>query len=363
MRVLQVFGAMNRGGAELRTVDILHRLDRRELALEFVALSGERGVLDDELRELGAPVHYCRFDARFPLAFARLVRQRRAQVVHSHVFLSSAVVLTAARLGGARRRIAHFRSTTDDQPDTAARHAYRFAMRALLDRTATDVVGVSAGSLAGGWSPRWQDDRRCQVIYNGVDLARFAVPTDGAVRAELGVPVDATLLVMVARLHPVKNHRFALEVLAACPGAHLALVGLGGNDIERAVRQRMSAPELAGRVHLVGEQHDVAPWFAAADVSLLPSTIEGLPGVVLESLAAGTPVVANELSGAREIAERVPGVTIVDVARGAQAWAAAIAEARRADRARLRQAMAQSVFTLDHATAAHRALWLHAAVA
>lgn len=367
VRVLQVFGAMNRGGAELRTLDVMRRLDRREVGLEFVALSGQAGVLDDEIRRLGSTVHYCRLDAGFPLAFARLVRARRAAVVHAHVFLTSAVVLAAARLGGARRRIAHFRSTTDGMPDTVRRRTYRAVMRRMMDRVATDLVGVSAGALAGGWSSRWADDPRCQVIYNGVDVDAYAASGAGAsIRAELGLPADAAVAVHLARFDPVKHHPFTAEVLAATPGLHVAFVGLGGADRERATRARLAALGCAERAHFVGERTDVARWLAGADVSLLPSTIEGLPGVVLESLAAGTPVIANDLSGAREIAARVPGVTIVDVARGPAAWADAVRRALGSGptaRAALRAALADSVFTLEHATAAHRALWLAGATA
>ena len=143
MRVLHVFGTMNRGGAELRTLDVVRRSAGDGVVHEFATLTGREGVLADEIRALGGAVHPCALDASFAPRFIALIRRRRISVVHSHVFLTSGLVLALARAAGVPRRIAHFRSTSDGQPSTLRRRAYRRAMRALLDVAATDILGVS----------------------------------------------------------------------------------------------------------------------------------------------------------------------------------------------------------------------------
>ncbi len=359
-RVLHVFGTMHRGGAELRTVEIMRRTDPALVVQEFATLSGNPGTLDDEIRQLGGAVHPCRLDAGFAPRFMRLIRERRIDVVHSHVFLTSGMMLALALAVGVPQRIAHFRSTSDGQPSTVRRRAYRAGMRRLLDATATDLVGVSAASLVAGWSPGWQHDRRCQVIYNGVDPARFAdAVDDGGVRAELAVPAGAPLLVQVGRFDPPKNHRFTATLLPLLPHAHVVFVGRGGTALEAEAQRQLAASGCRARAHFVGERTDVGRWLVAADASILPSVVEGLPGVVLESLACGTPVLAADLPGVREVADRVEGVTVVPTTSPG-AWADALRSMPSptpAARARLRAGLAASPFTIDAAVAGHVALW------
>lgn len=358
VRVLHVFGAMDRGGAEMRTLEVMRRVDRSRVALEFCALSGRAGSLDDEIRGLGGEVHACRLDAGFAPRFVELVRRREVDVVHSHVHLTSGLILAIARLAGVRRAIAHFRSTSDDRGEGLARRAYRAAMRQLIDRSATQILGVAAGVLDAAW-PGWRDDPRCRVIYSGVDPARFA--GDGAraeVRAALAIAPDAPLVVHVARFHPPKNQPFAVDVIAAMPGAHLAFVGRGDTPLEAETRRRVEALGVGDRVHFVGERRDVERWLCGADLSLLTSTHEGLPGVVLESLAAGTPVVASALPGVHEIADVMPGVHARGLDEPAAAWARTASQILRAPRdATLAAAFAGSRFALATSAEALTAVW------
>lgn len=362
VRVLHVFGVMDRGGADLRTVEIMRRIDPAQVAQEFASLAGKPGALDGEIRALGGEVHPCRLDAGFGPRFVRLLRSRRIDVVHSHVFLTSGLILALALAAGVPRRVAHFRSTSDGQASTMRRRAYRAGMRRLLDLSATDILGVSEGSLAEGWSRSWPDDPRCQVIYNGVDPARFAACDGRGIRAELGVAADTPLVVQVGRFDPPKNHGFAADVVAALPEVHAVFVGRGGTALEADARARLAAAGALARAHFVGERTDVGRWLAAADVSILPSVLEGLPGAVLESLAVGTPVVASDLSGVREIARHLPGVDAVPLAIGAAAWADAVrarlrARPTEATRATLRAALAGSRFAIDAAVRDHVAVW------
>ena len=362
LRLLHVFGAMDRGGAELRTVEIMRHVDPALVIHEFATLSGRAGSLAPTIRELGGEVLPCRLDAGFAPRFVSLLRARKIDIVHSHVFLASGMILALALLAGVPRRIAHFRSTSDGQTSTARRRLYRASMRRLIDGAATDILGVSAASLDEGWSPRWADDRRCRVIYNGVDPDRFATADGAGVRGELGLPADARLVAQVRRFDPPKNHPFTATLMPHLPEAHVVFVGRGGTALEAETRRRIASVGAIDRAHFVGERDDVGRWLAAADVSLLPSVIEGLPGAVLESLAVGTPVVASDLPGVRELAAQLDGVTALGLGAGPAVWAAAlrshlVAPSPPAARAALRARLAASPFTMRAAVDAYLEVW------
>jgi glycosyltransferase involved in cell wall biosynthesis len=321
VRVLHVFGAMDRGGAETRTLEILRRLDASRYAFDFCVLSGTPGAYAAEIEARGGCIVRCALrphPARFIARFVRVLRRSRYDVVHSHVHHFSGVILAASRLAGVPRRVAHIRSTDDGRPTTPLRRAYRVSMRRLIDATATTVIGVSEGAMEAFFGPRWRRDRRRTVVYNGVEPARFSSP--GAtveVRREFGLPAGAPLLLHVGRFDPQKNHAalvaLAEALVARRPDAVFILVGDGvlRERIEREVAERGLGP----RFRFAGLRDDVPRLLAAADLLICPSLWEGLPGVVLEAAAAGVPVVASELPGVVEIARRTPGIVTADPAR------------------------------------------------
>lgn len=366
IRILHVFGVMDRGGAEMRTVELMRGMGRGRFQQEFVSLEGRGGSLDDEIRALGGEIHACPVGPGFPARFLALLRARRSEVVHSHVHLASGALVALAATAGVPRRIAHFRSTGDERGHGVTRRLYRRTMSALIDRCATDIVGCGEGAIVHGWSTRWFDDPRCQVIHNGIDLERFAPTADRAgVRAELGLAADTPLAIHVARFAAPKNQTRIVDVFAAAArrgAGHLLFVGRGGTDEEHAVRARIAAQDLGARVHFLGVRADVPRLLCASDVALLTSWFEGMPGAVLEAVAAGTAVVANDLPGVLEIARVLPGVTVRSLDDADDDWGAAIDQAlttpaTAADRAAARTRFAASHFSLPTAIARTEALW------
>jgi phosphatidyl-myo-inositol dimannoside synthase len=152
------------------------------------------------------------------------------------------------------------------------------------------------------------EERSATVPY-GVDAARFR-PDSAArdrVRTQWGVPPDAQVVFAAGRFVRKKGFEHLIDAVAvlAATAARLRLVLAGGGDLEGELSRRIAAVGLADRVVLPGvlSQDDVAAALAAADVAVVPSVrdpagnVDGLPNVVLESLASGTPLVATTAGG------------------------------------------------------------------
>jgi glycosyltransferase involved in cell wall biosynthesis len=122
-------------------------------------------------------------------------------------------------------------------------------------------------------------------------------------RARLGIPDGARVIVSVGRLSPEKGHldlvRAAARLGAGCP---FRLVLAGEGPERPRIEREIARLGLADRVVLAGHQQNIAPFYAMADVLALPSHSEGSPNVLLEALAAGLPVVAAAVGGVPEIA-------------------------------------------------------------
>lgn len=164
------------------------------------------------------------------------------------------------------------------------------------------------------------DPAHVQVVPNGVDVEMF-VPTDReAARKQLNLP--SPLMLSVGRLVKAKGHDLAIEALQQLPGWHLAIVGDGDGESLRRHAQRLG---VADRVILAGAlaQSQLAPWYSAADVLVLASEMEGMPNVVLEALACGTPVVASRVGDVADIVSS-PAIGRVLPERTASAIAQAV---------------------------------------
>lgn len=137
------------------------------------------------------------------------------------------------------------------------------------------------------------------TLRNGVDTGLFTPVDRRAAKKRLGV--DGNLVVAVGNIAPEKGQMLVAEALRDIPDVTLLLVGDGpdADRIDRFVRDN----GLAARVRLVGRvpQPDLPAYYSAADVTVLASVREGWPNVLLESMACGTPVVATDVGGVREI--------------------------------------------------------------
>jgi glycosyltransferase involved in cell wall biosynthesis len=144
-----------------------------------------------------------------------------------------------------------------------------------------------------------------RIIPNGIDPARF-FPTERAdARRELGIREDGKVIVSVGNLYPQKCHERLIAAFSNIAGrdnsARLYIVGEGW--LRPKLEEQIRTLQMSDRVILCGSRPnaELPLWFNAADFSCLPSSQEGCPNVVSESIACGTPVVATNAGGVPEI--------------------------------------------------------------
>ncbi|WP_243040992.1 glycosyltransferase family 4 protein [Dyella sedimenti] len=211
----------------------------------------------------------------------------------------------------------------------AERALQRPQIRAAL-RGARAVVAVSR-ALAGKAIGLGVPAARVHVLYNGVDPALFHPGDRARARAKLSLPSGAPLILYVGNLKASKGCDDLLEafpaVLDAQPGAHLVFVGDGPSGMP--LRERAAALGCLHRVSWAGKvaHGQLAGWFRAADLLCLPSHNEGVPNVVLEAMACGTPVVASRVGGIPEVVPGDAGILVPP--RDRAALSAALVEATR----------------------------------
>jgi glycosyltransferase involved in cell wall biosynthesis len=167
-----------------------------------------------------------------------------------------------------------------------------------------------------------------------VDTDRFKPQPDArrTVRERLGVPTDTLLVFSAGRLVRKKGFEYLVDAWSLIPPSTRTILAIAGDgDLAGELRERVRSAGLDDRVRLLGNlsQDDVGASLAAADVVVIPSVrddsgnVDGLPNIVLESLASGTAVVATAAGGIGSVVEHEKtGVVVPE--RSARAIAEAV---------------------------------------
>jgi glycosyltransferase involved in cell wall biosynthesis len=270
--------------------------------------------------------------AAAPLALAAgwyaarsIARRHRATVMHGHWVVPGGVTAALAAptlplvisLHGSDVYVAE----TVAPARAAARQAFRRAgyVTACSDDLARRAIALGAAP-----------DRIATVPY-GVDVNRFRPDAQARKtrRAELAIDDRTPLVLAAGRLVRKKGFEYLIDAMALVPDAVLAIAGDGTLDGELRERARQAGG--GTRVRFLGNvaQQDVGELLAAADVVCVPSVrddggnVDGLPNVLMEALASGTPVVTTSAGGIGSVVtDGVDGVIVPE--RNAAALAQAL---------------------------------------
>jgi len=253
-------------------------------------------------------------------------------LIDAHYFYPDGVV--AARLGAALGRPVVITARGSDL-NVIPRHPLP-RRRIKTTAACVDAVVTVSEALKRKAEALGIESGRISVLRNGVDLERFQPLDRSAIRIRLGLVGPVWLA--VGNLVELKGVHVTLGALAKVPDAVLLVAG-DGPEASR-LRQLASESRVDARVRFLGNvpQAQLLEYYNAADVLMLASSREGMPNVVLESLACGTPVVAAPFAGVEELVN-APEAGEVAEARTADALFAAWQRLwrRRPDRAATRR--------------------------
>lgn len=338
MRVLFVVTGLGTGGAEMQLYRLLGGLGSSGLHAGVFVL-GHHTALADDMRALGVPLQCGGLvGARdLPRALVRLTRfakDFRPDIVQGWMYHGNVAAMLASRLcaTGARLSWGIRQSLYDlaaEKPMTRRVIRGSAWMSRKPDAIVYNSYTARAQHEANGFC-----SVRARVIDNGFDVDHFRPDPEArtAVRRMLGLPVESRLVGLVARYHPMKNHRLFLEAAAllarARPDVHFLLVGKAVSPENPDLAPGLAAPALVGRVHCLGERKDVAWLTAALDLATSSSAWgEAFPNALGEAMSSGIPCVTTDVGdAARIVGESGIVVPVGNPGAMADAWATLLAD-------------------------------------
>jgi glycosyltransferase involved in cell wall biosynthesis len=237
----------------------------------------------------------------------RIIRHARPVILQSWMYHADLLGLLVARIAGVPSVAWNLRCSSMDMKHY--RWLSGLVLRILIPLSPLPEV-VIANSESGiqahkalGYAPR-----RWLYIPNSLNLDEFKPDPEARiqVRRELGLPEDATLIGLVARYHPMKDHAnfvHAMNLVAAeDPAVRFVLVGKGAEPNNAELMRLVRATGVADRFHLVGHTLDVGRFTTSFDLACSSSRFgEGTSNSLAEAMACAVPCVATDVGDSRFI--------------------------------------------------------------
>ena len=312
VKVLQLVLSLAIGGTEKLVYDLVHRVNKR-LVSPIVCCLDEPGQFGEELEEEGFCIYTLGrspgLDWRIINKIGTLLKEEQIEVVHAHqytpYFYGLLGALYCKMLTRSRRPGVVFTEHGRFYPER--RNLKRMLANPFFSLATDEIVTISESTKASLITYENFPARRIQVVYNGIDLSRFSLSSDGTVtKQRLGLADDDHVIGIIARLDPIKNHAMLLrafpQILEKIPDTYLLIVGPDGPEKENIERLIISLG-ITENVRLLGARNDIADLLQACDVFALSSFSEGTSVTLLEAMAAAVPIVATNVGGNPEVIE------------------------------------------------------------
>lgn len=299
--VLHLIDTTGPGGAETIFVELADRL--RQHGFNSIPVIHGPGWVQDELQGRGLePVLLPAggsFNWRLLLGLRRLVRQHDVRLIQSHLLGSNVYAALVGRLTGVPV-VASFHGMVDVNGTDRLRSLRRLVMDWGVRRFVCVSRALRETLLAQGFLAAHKSD----VIYNGVDVARYERERCADLRRHLGLPERVPLVGALGNLRPAKGYDVLMQAAAQLKErgipCHFAIAGQGRGRLADSLLALRKKLDVEDRVHFVGFQES-AEFLNSVDLFVLSSTSEGFSISTIEAMAAALPIVVTRCGGPEEI--------------------------------------------------------------
>lgn len=330
IRVCHVIGAMERAGAETFLMNLYRSIDRTKVQFDFLVHSDKPAAYDDEIQDMGGKIFHApsvgvhNFVRLYSFYRKFFHEHPEHRIVHGHIGSMAPLYLKAAKSSNCFT-IAH--SHAQKYPLTAEELLFRvmaFPTRYIADH----YFGASYQAGVDRYGKLIAKSNKFDVIMNGIDPARylFSQKMREECRKNLNIEANQKVIGHVARLEPIKNQEFLLDVfecvLKEYPDAILLIVG--GGSQESQLKKIVVKKNIGRSVKFLGVRTDIPEILMASDIFTMTSFTEGLSVSTIEAQATGLPCVVS--SGFPEIVKCSDAVQFLDLDRDKKYWSQKIIE-------------------------------------
>jgi glycosyltransferase involved in cell wall biosynthesis len=295
MKILYFITGLELGGAEVITVDLANFFSNGGHSVTVVYLTGEN-LLSDKISPNVSIVPIKLKKNIFSFIYAlniavRLIKKIKPDVIHSHMIHANIF----ARLTRLFVKFPRLICTEHNIYIGGKLRLLAYRVTKCLSDLDTNVSSEATDYFI---AERAFSASKSKVMYNGVDLKKIYKRINTSIRTEFNIRDEDFLFLNVGRLTEAKNQKILIEAMANIRDCKLIICGKG--HLEYELLELIKQYNLSDRVFLAGARKNIADFYSAADCFILSSSWEGLPMVILESMAYGLPIITTNVGGANE---------------------------------------------------------------
>lgn len=306
-RLLFIITGLSTGGAEMMLYKLLSRINREKFEPMVISLM-DQGKLGDRISELNIPVYTIGMKSGIPTPdiLYRLiskVRQLKPDLIQGWMYHGNLAAQFSSILFKHRIPVLwdlqNSLYSLEEYEKKMTRAVIRLSI--YLSQLPAKIIFVSKIGQLQHQSLGYCSSNSC-VIPNGTDTSLFtpSVESKLSVRHELGLSETSILIGLIARFHPMKDHKNFLKAAALLssnyPNLHFLLAGQEIEPGNRDLYEQIQKLGLVNQISLLGERTDIPRLTAALDISSLSSAYsEGFPMVVGEAMSCGIPCVVTDV--------------------------------------------------------------------
>lgn len=295
IRILQVLGRLDRGGAETMVMNLYRHMDREQLQFDFVIHTEEECDYTQEVEKLGGRIYSVKpFCASTALEYRKQWRlffreHPEYHVIHGHMRSTASLYLAEAQRAGLVTIVHSHNTSSGSGISAVVKDVLQYPLRYQADYL------FACGRRAGEWlyGKKACTGPRFRLLPNGIETERFRFQSElrAKKRHELGIGDEELVFLHIGRMEEQKNHRFLLQIMKEIERmerkSRLLLCGCG--PLEGELRAQAAAD-----VCFLGVRDDIPALMMASDAMIFPSLFEGLPVTLVEAQAAGLPVLMSD---------------------------------------------------------------------
>jgi len=331
-KVIHVFGSLNIGGAESRMMDVFRKIDKNKVNFHFISLeTSENQFFEKEIkthkgmidkipspREIGIIKHL--------IELVKIFKENNKDgklIVHAHTLHHCGIVMLAAKLAKVKIRISHARNTKSQHNGFKAKYTIGLG-KVLIAVFATEKLALTKEAANFLYIKTYINNNRFKIVPNAIELDKYDNILEDKLlklKTQFKIQEDFIIVGHVGRFEKMKNHKFLIELYSEYfkqnPRSILVLIGDGSLRVE--IQQLVDELRLTNNVLFLGIRDDVHLWMNIFNVVVMPSLFEGLPGLALESQAAGTPcLLSNEITNKADLGLGL--VSYLDLNSNIKSW-------------------------------------------
>lgn len=312
IKLVHIIIGLNVGGAETMLYKLVQDLDKDVFENHIISLT-DCGIIGEKIKALGVPIYTIGMNSRIPnlnafIKLIRLLRNIKPDIVQNWMYHANLIGGLAAKFYSLRIpvlwgiRHGYLDPKYDKKSTIFIATIGAYISRAFAKKVIYNSESAEDAHISVGYSKK-----NAMVIYNGFDLSSFKpdLESRASVRLELSLKDDTILVGMIARYHPLKEHKTFFAAAAAVnkkyPDVHFVLCGhdvsWSNNDLIDSIPEGTDK----GCFHLLGTRTDIPRIAAALDIFVLPSAMESFSNTIGEAMACSVPCIVTNVGDSASI--------------------------------------------------------------